>query len=120
MIKYTLFKTPINCDYSQVTQNIIRYAYKELKKDMRPTNIIEREFPEEIQGRLPSLYLWNEKRYLLGGEDVIQWMEETLKYPNLRDIATEWCEVNRMMNDDQANSKGKLYEDELLDEVESE
>jgi hypothetical protein len=94
MIKYTLFKTAVNCDYCETTQNIIRYAYKELKKDIRPTNIIERDYPEELENKLPSVYLWNEKNYILGGENVVAWMEETLKFPNIQDIANEWSSEN--------------------------
>lgn len=94
MIKYTLFKPPISCDYSEMTQNIVRYAYKELDKDIRPTNIIEREYPDEIGNNLPSVYLWEGEEYIIGGENVISWMENVLHYPNLREEIKEWIEKN--------------------------
>ena len=121
MFKYTLFKTPINCEYSEITQDIVRYAYKELKKDIRPTNIIERDFPDELEGKLPSIYLWEDQRYVVGGEDVVLWMEDVLKYPNLRETVNDWSYENpdyRINDDHYSRDKFKnTQQNEYLEKV---
>ena len=123
MFKYTLFKTPINCEYSEVTQNIVRYAYKELKKDIRPTNIIERDFPDELEGKLPSIYLWNEQQYVVGGENVVMWMENILKHSNLIEIMKDWSRENSeyRINGDHFGMKQRFNnKDQINDEQSNE
>ena len=111
MIQYTLFKPPVSKGDSEITQQIVRYVYKKFNKDIRPTNIIEREYPADINGKLPSILLWNdddeEKQYIIGGQNVIKWYESIINVTNLTNAAIHWCQQNPnyRINDDHESSK---------------
>jgi exonuclease III len=78
----------------------------QLEKDLRPTNIIERNYPIEIEDKLPSVYVWDEEKYILGGENVISWMEEILEHPNiLLSLAKETDEENDENSHNNENTK---------------
>lgn len=77
--KYTLFKSAISEGPCETTQQIVRYIHNKFSLDLRPTNIIEREYPLEINEMLPSVLLWDTKQYILGGECVLQWYYDLIK-----------------------------------------
>jgi Endonuclease/Exonuclease/phosphatase family len=122
MIKYTLFKEPESKDDSLITQDIVRYVYCKFRNDIRPTNIIERDYPADINNQLPSILVWKvnseeeEEEYIMGGDNVIEWFENTLNIPNLVNAATNWAEdnPNYRINDDHDNSFNteEIYEEE--------
>jgi hypothetical protein len=93
MLKYTLFKSAMSSDIPgcKLTQQTVRYVYECLDKDVRPTNIIERHYPAEIDGQLPSVKLWEQDTYIIGVGDVMAWFESVLEVKDLRESVEEWA-----------------------------
>jgi len=134
MIKYTLFKEPESKDDSLITQDIVRYVYCKFRKDIRPTNIIERDYPADINNQLPSILVWVDdehsfeeeqtNEYIIGGTNVIEWFENTLNIPNLVNAAINWSKENpdyRINDDHDHNSfTEEMHEDENYYEYEYE
>lgn len=98
--KYTLFKSAISEGPCETTQQLVRYIHFKLSLDFRPTNIIEREYPIEINNTLPSVLIWDSKEYILGGDNVLHWYYELVKenidldYDEFIAVGREWSVQN--------------------------
>ena len=89
--RYTLFKSPISADIDgcKLTQDVVRFAHACYNRDIRPTNIVERQYPMEVD-ILPSIFLWDKSRYLKGIDAIMLYYEAKLQLTDLTRLARQW------------------------------
>lgn len=71
---------------------IVRYFYKIHGIDIRPLNIFERLFPDEIRDTVPSIRIYN--RYLIGLDKIVDFYERVFNIQNLLEKSGEFRKNN--------------------------
>lgn len=80
---------------SFISQCIVRYAWKILKYDIKPDQIVERNFPTEINKNIPSVYDLETKQYHLGKQAVLDYFCNKLNEPTVVKDAMDWYQNNK-------------------------
>lgn len=85
-----LFKQHDNIDCDTLL-NISRYLYAKYKIDIRPSMIIERNFPQDIKV-LPSILINN--KLIEGINNIVIYYENFLKLNDLKNLSAIFCKNN--------------------------
>ena len=78
-----------DCD---LLQYLVRYLYTK-NIEIRPKNIIERNFPLQIKGIVPSI-LTKDGKYILGLINIIDYYNKILNRTDLMDKAKKFRKIN--------------------------